>query len=127
MTEACHQVLGIAELPIFAVAAEHERRELMRVLPDYETVPLRGIYAVYPPNRYVSARVRLFFKSLVDFGRTLPWRGVKSRAVHPERTQRRNRPPDFPRFRPGFLLAKSRRLSGLRCGRRCGALRRGHA
>lgn len=61
MTEACHQGLGIAELPIFAAAAEDERRIMMRVLPDYETVPLRGIYAVYPPNRYVSARVRLFF------------------------------------------------------------------
>ncbi|MBG05858.1 MAG: hypothetical protein CMM59_17485 [Rhodospirillaceae bacterium] len=73
MIEACRQGLGIAELPIFAVAAELERRELMRVLPDYETDPLRGIYAVYPPNRYVSARVRLFVESLVDFGRTLPW------------------------------------------------------
>ena len=46
MIEACRQGLGIAGLPIFAVAAEHERRELIRVLPDYETVPLRGIYAV---------------------------------------------------------------------------------
>ena len=73
MIEACRQDLGVAGLPIFAVAAEHERRELMRVPPDYETVSLRGIYAVYPPNRYVSARVRLFFETLVDFGRKLPW------------------------------------------------------
>lgn len=73
MIEACRQGLGIAGLPIFTVAAEHERRELIRVLPDYERVPLRGIYAVYPPNRNVSASLRLFFESLVDFGRTLPW------------------------------------------------------
>ena len=72
MIEACRQVLGIAGLQFFAVA-EHERCELIRVLPDYETVPLRGIYAVYPPNRNVSARLRLFFESLVDFGRTLLW------------------------------------------------------
>ncbi len=71
--EACCQGPSIAELPIFVVAAEHERRESMRALPDYETVPLRGIYAVYPQNRNVSARLRLFFESLVDFGRTLPW------------------------------------------------------
>ena len=73
MIEACRQGLGIAGLPIYAVAAEHERRELIRALADYETVPLRGIYAVYPQNRNVSARLRLFFESLVDFGRTLPW------------------------------------------------------
>ena len=73
MIEACRQGLGIAGLPIFAVAAEHERRELIRVLADYETVPLRGIYAVHPPNHYVSGRLRLCFGSLVDFGRTLLW------------------------------------------------------
>ena len=71
--EACCQGPSIAELPIFVVAAEHERRESMRALPDYETVPLRGIYAVHPPNHYVSGRSRLFFGPLVDFGRTLLW------------------------------------------------------
>jgi len=73
MIEACRRGLGIAELPIFAVAEALERGELVRVLPDYETDPLRGIYAVYPPNRYVSARVRLFVEALVEFGRGLPW------------------------------------------------------
>ena len=45
----------------------------MRALPDYETVALRGIYAVHPLNHYVSGRLRLFFGPLVDFGRTLLW------------------------------------------------------
>lgn len=73
MTDACRHGLGITELPIFAVAKHIESGELIHVLPEYQSYPERSIYAMFPQNRYLSTKVRLFVDALTEFGKTLPW------------------------------------------------------
>lgn len=73
MVEACLQGLGIAQLPIFGAASYLNSGELVRVLPEYETYPERGIYAIFPQNRHLSTRVRLFIDWLAECSREFPW------------------------------------------------------
>ncbi len=54
--------LGIYNAPTFIVAPDLKTGKLVQVLADFETSP-HNIYAVYPPNRHLSAKVR----TLVDF------------------------------------------------------------
>lgn len=73
MEEACLEGIGIAQLPIF-VAIEHlESGKLVEVLPEYETHPQRNIYAVFPQNRYLSTKTRLFVDYLSKYSKKLPW------------------------------------------------------
>ena len=70
---ACLQGVGIALLPAF-VACEHlDSGALLRVLPDFETYPQRGIYAMFPQNRHLAIRVRLFVDWLSECGTGFPW------------------------------------------------------
>ncbi len=73
MVEACLQGLGVAQLPIFSVASYLKSGKLVRVLPEYETYPERGIYAVFPQNRHLSTRVRLFIDWLAKCSKEFPW------------------------------------------------------
>ena len=59
---ACCGGLGIALLPRFAVLDELASGALIPVLPKWTTAE-QGIYAVYPSNRLIPAKVR----ALVDF------------------------------------------------------------
>ncbi len=71
--EACLQGLGIALLPAF-VASEHlDSGALLRVLPAFETFPQRGIYALFPQNRHLATRVRLFVDWLSECGAGFSW------------------------------------------------------
>ncbi len=71
--EACLQGLGIGLLPAF-VAREHlDSGALLRVLPEFETWPQRGIYALFPQNRHLAIRVRLFVDWLSQCGAEFPW------------------------------------------------------
>ena len=56
--------LGIALLPTFIVGPDLQTGALQTVLPDYTPAEL-GIYAVYPPNRQLAAKVRAFIDMLV--------------------------------------------------------------
>jgi DNA-binding transcriptional LysR family regulator len=69
---ALHDV-GIVLLPIFYVAEHLESRRLQHVLPEFETAPARDIYAVFPPSRFQSTRLRLFVDHLVAAAKQLPW------------------------------------------------------
>lgn len=51
--------LGLAAMPSWMVFDELERGELVQVLADWPTAPV-GIYAVYPSNRLMAAKVRVF-------------------------------------------------------------------
>jgi DNA-binding transcriptional LysR family regulator len=65
--------IGIAALPIWAVAEQLRRGMLQRVLTAWE-VPVSTIYAVYPGNRLMSMKVRAFVDHLARcFGRTPYW------------------------------------------------------
>lgn len=71
--EACIQGIGIAVLPIFAAAEHLQAKRLVKILPEYRAAPERGIYALYPQNRNLSTRVRLFVDWLAECSRTYPW------------------------------------------------------
>ncbi|RBP52692.1 LysR family transcriptional regulator [Arenicella xantha] len=70
---ACKQGLGIAVLPIFAVWEDLQSGALQQVLPDYQSYPVRGIYAVFPQNRHLSTRVRLFVDWMSEVNQRFPW------------------------------------------------------
>lgn len=66
--------LGIAQLPDYYVSQKILSGELVEVLADYQA-PDSAVWAVYPFNRNLSAKVRQFVDFLSDhFQYHLPWR-----------------------------------------------------
>ncbi len=65
--------LGIVLSPTFIVSADLRAGRLVSILDDY-TVAERGIFAVWPAGRHLSAKVRSFVDFLVErFGPTPYW------------------------------------------------------
>jgi DNA-binding transcriptional LysR family regulator len=60
MIEAACRGIGIMIAPMFFVKAELDKGTLVPVLTEYNTWPERSLFAVFPPNRFVSTRLRLF-------------------------------------------------------------------
>jgi Transcriptional regulator len=60
---ACHG-LGIVIMPWFFIREELESGRLVRLMPGYRTLPERNLYAVFPPNRFLSTRLRLFVDAM---------------------------------------------------------------
>ncbi|MGE4313544.1 MAG: LysR family transcriptional regulator [Pseudobdellovibrionaceae bacterium] len=60
MSEAAKAGLGIIIAPSFLFCHEIIGKELIPILPNYQTMPERNLYAIFPPNRYLSTRLRLF-------------------------------------------------------------------
>ncbi len=56
--------LGIAQLPRFMIRDALAKGELIPVLPEWTREPL-ALYIVYPPNRHLSNKVRVFVDWLV--------------------------------------------------------------
>ncbi len=73
MLQACLQHLGVALLPIFTVFPYLSSGQLVQILPEYSTYPERNIYAMFPHNRYLSTKTRLFVECLLHSCKTLPW------------------------------------------------------
>ncbi|MBO6508388.1 MAG: LysR family transcriptional regulator [Roseibium sp.] len=63
--EAARLGLGFLRTPLFFVRDDVASGDLVVLLENYEE-PLRGIYAVYPHRRHLSAKVRAFVDFLVD-------------------------------------------------------------
>jgi DNA-binding transcriptional LysR family regulator len=57
--------MGIGFMPVFHAAEGLEDGRLVRVLPEHRS-PLSGLYAVYPSNRHLVAKVRAFLDLLVE-------------------------------------------------------------
>ena len=72
--EACLSGLGVALLPIFTADPYLRSGELIELFPDCSTYPERGIFAMYPQNRYLSARTRLFIDWLSESSTEFSWR-----------------------------------------------------
>lgn len=70
---ACESGVGLALLPIFAISSQLQDGRLVQLLPSYSTIPKRNVYAMFPQNRHLSTRVRLFVDFLVEQGRSFPW------------------------------------------------------
>lgn len=64
---------GLCYLPAFTVWEDVAAGRLVPLLEDFETEPL-GVYAVYPPSRHLSAKVRAFVDFLAEAcTRDSPW------------------------------------------------------
>lgn len=70
---ACLQGLGIALIPLFSAHRHLKSGELVELFPAYPTYPQRNIYAMYPQNRYLSTRTRLFIDHLIDVSQEFSW------------------------------------------------------
>lgn len=68
-TEACLQAavagLGIARLPGFIAAPALKNSGVVPLLENYEIAPL-GLFALYPPARYLTHKARLLIDFLAD-------------------------------------------------------------
>jgi DNA-binding transcriptional LysR family regulator len=78
LREAALSGLGIALLPTWLVGADVRDKRLVSVLPDYEWLlapgPERAIWAVYPPKKVVSPKVKAFIAFLLQrFGEPPYW------------------------------------------------------
>lgn len=73
MLDACLEGVGVAILPVFSVATYLRSEQLVRVLPEYDTDPELIIHAIFPQNRHLSTKVRLFVDCLTSSCQALPW------------------------------------------------------
>jgi DNA-binding transcriptional LysR family regulator len=75
---------GLALLPTFIAGVELRTGKLKAVLGHYRA-PELNVYALYPPTRHLSVKVRFFIDFLVErFGGKPHWDGrVDSRSVQP--------------------------------------------
>lgn len=64
--------LGITILPLFIVAEQLRRKQLIRVLPDEVPLP-DSLYAVYRPTRHMPRKLRDFIDHLVAAFTAAPW------------------------------------------------------
>jgi DNA-binding transcriptional LysR family regulator len=75
LRDAAIQGRGVALIPTFIVSEALENGRLRAVLQDYSAPPL-ALYAIYPPTRRLSVKVRLFIDFLVErFGAGTPVAG----------------------------------------------------
>jgi len=62
------QGLGIVLLPDFYIGEDIARGELVQLLPDWPPPPF-DLNAVYPDNKHISRKVKLFVEALMDDAR----------------------------------------------------------
>jgi DNA-binding transcriptional LysR family regulator len=67
MIEAARQGIGIAIVPGFFVQDDVDNGRLVKLLPDYASAPERALWAIFPANRYLSTRLRLFVDHIAAY------------------------------------------------------------
>lgn len=73
MLEACLQGVGVAILPVFVAIDYLKAGRLIHLMPEYTTHPEREIYALFPQNRYLPIKTRMFVDYLVEEAKSFPW------------------------------------------------------
>jgi DNA-binding transcriptional LysR family regulator len=78
LRDAALSGVGVALLPTWLVGADIRQKRLVPVLPSYEWLiapgPERAIWAVYPPKKVVSPKVKVFVAFLLQrFGQPPYW------------------------------------------------------
>jgi len=63
---------GITLLPSFLIRDDILAGDLVHILPEW-AAPQASLYALYPPNRYLAAKVRVFIDFLVAFAGASTW------------------------------------------------------
>jgi DNA-binding transcriptional LysR family regulator len=74
LKQAAVNGLGIALLPTFIAGSALKSGALTPVLGEYQA-PQIALYAIYPPTRHLSSKVRLFIDFLVDRFKERDWSG----------------------------------------------------
>lgn len=72
MLSAALDGIGIAILPYFSFAPHLKAKQLVHILPKYETWPKRTITALMPPNRYRATKVKLLIEWIVGACKSMP-------------------------------------------------------
>ena len=73
LREAAVQGLGLTKLPTFIVGQDLQAGRLVTVLPDHPASSL-DLCLLYPPNRHLSARIRMFIEIFYErFGDRPYW------------------------------------------------------
>ena len=65
--EAALHHLGIIIMPLFFIHEDIQNGRLVRLLDEYSSWPKRNVYALFPPNRYLSTRIRLLIEHLDQY------------------------------------------------------------
>ena len=73
LMEAVRQGVGLGYMPAFFCGADLRSGAVVEVLADYRAAP-GAISAVYPHNRHLSVKVRVFVDFLVAHFAVVPWR-----------------------------------------------------
>ncbi|MBL1420008.1 MAG: LysR family transcriptional regulator [Alphaproteobacteria bacterium] len=63
--------VGISVQPLFIVLDDINDGKLQWILRDYHSYPIWDIYALYPADRYLTQKARLFIDMLVEFCKNL--------------------------------------------------------
>lgn len=71
MVEASLHSLGIVIMPLFYLKKYIDSGQLVTVMDGYQTWPQRNVYAMFPPNRYLSTRLRLLIEHLDAYCQTI--------------------------------------------------------
>jgi DNA-binding transcriptional LysR family regulator len=72
LRDAAEAGLGIVHLPEFIIFNELRKGTLVQVLPEWVNGE-RAVWAIYPQNRYLSAKVRACVDFLAEHLRKEPW------------------------------------------------------
>ncbi len=73
LIEACVAGMGICLVPDFLIGEHLQAGRLVRILDEWNEWNA-GVYALYPHNRHLSAKVRQFVDFLVERLSATPWR-----------------------------------------------------
>ncbi len=74
MRQAALSGVGIIVAPSFIIGNDIKKQKLIPLLTNYVTAPERNIYALFPHNRFLSVKVRLFIDFLAQkFSGTPYW------------------------------------------------------
>jgi len=65
LLEAARQGLGLVQLPEFYLQDDFQRGSLENILTEYQPTDT-AVWAVYPSNRHLSPKVRMFVEFLVE-------------------------------------------------------------
>jgi DNA-binding transcriptional LysR family regulator len=72
--QATLEGLGVTVLPTFVIGEDIKSGKLTHIMKDFTLDPDRSIYALFPHNRHMSAKVRLFVDFIAArFGGTPYW------------------------------------------------------
>lgn len=66
LQEAALKGVGLVMAPTFIIGEDIRAGRLIQLLPDYVPSPERNIYALFPHNRFLSTKLRLFIDFLAD-------------------------------------------------------------